>query len=100
MPGILRLLSAGALVMALCAFGSCGKRPDRPRPEVIVQPAPVIVERRVYVSVPKQLTAREATPEGPIAQCFDVAAQRRAVIERLGAKLEAIEAIQGTEVKP
>jgi len=32
--------------------------------------------------------------------CYDVAAKRRAAIERLNSRMEQIEAIQGTEVKP
>jgi len=38
--------------------------------------------------------------EGPIPMCYDVAAKRRAAIERLNSRMEQIEAIQGTEVKP
>ncbi|KAF1697988.1 hypothetical protein CSC62_07535 [Pseudoxanthomonas jiangsuensis] len=99
MPGILRLLIAAGLVLALSG-ASCQHKPDDPDPGVAVRPEPVIVERRVYVPVPSSLTRREPIAEGPIAMCFDVAAQRRAALERANAKLQQVEAIQGTEVKP
>lgn len=99
MSGIPRLLTAALLVLALCG-ATCQRKPENPDPGVAIRPEPVIVERRVYVPVPKRLTGREPIAEGPIAMCFDVAAQRRAALERANAKLEQIEAIQGTEVKP
>lgn len=98
MPSILRLLS----VVALAALpAACGlTKPSASPVQCAVAPEPVVVERRVYVTIPAALTRTEAVPEGPIAQCFDVAAQRRAVIERLNGRAEQVRAIQGTEVKP
>jgi len=98
MPSILRLLTVVAIAAVLAA---CGRtRPDAGPAQCAVTPEPVVVERRVYVSIPAALTRTEAVPEGPIAQCFDVAAQRRAVIERLNGRADQVRAIQGTEVKP
>jgi len=94
---LLRHIIAPAVLLALAA---CRSAPTLPDPGVAVRPVPVIVERRVYVPIPKDLTRREPMPEGPIAMCYDVAAQRRAAIERLHGRLEQIEAIQGTEAKP
>lgn len=98
----MRLLLLIALASALAAC-------DRDRPELVadlpgaatvVTPEVVIVERRVYVSVEPRLTRQEAVAEGPIAQCFSVAAQRRTAIERLNARMAEIAAIAGTEVEP
>lgn len=99
MSRILRLLIA-ALIPALAMVACTGTKPDAGPAMCAVSPEPVVVERRVYVSIPAELTRTEAVPEGPIAQCFDVAAQRRAVIERQNARAEQVRAIQGTQVKP
>ena len=99
MSGIPRLLTAALLVLALCG-ATCQRKPELPDPGVAVRPEPVIVERRVYVPIPRELTRREPVAEGPIPMCFDVAAQRRAALDRVNARLEQIEAIQGTEAKP
>lgn len=99
MSRLFRVLIAIALVVALSG-ASCQRKPGCPSPGVAVRPEPVVVERRVYVPVPPRLTEREPIAEGPIAMCFDVAAQRRAAVERANAKLEQIEAIQATGVKP
>lgn len=98
MPSILRLLTAAALAAVLAA---CGRtKPDAGPSQCAVTPEPVVVERRVYVRIPAALTRTEAVPEGPITQCFEVSAQRRAVIERLNGRAEQVRAIQGTKVKP
>lgn len=98
MPSILRLLMVMCVVALLAA---CHRIKSSPAPtQCAVSPEAVVVERRVYVPIPTALTRTEAVPEGPIAQCFDVAAQRRAVIERLNGRAEQVRSIQGTEVKP
>lgn len=98
MSRILWLLTAVVLVLGLSACRDT--KPDSTPAMCAVSPQPVVVERRVYVAIPAELTRTEAVPEGPIAQCFDVAAQRRAVIERQNARAEQVRAIQGTQVKP
>lgn len=59
-----------------------------------------IVERKVYVPIPATLTRREDIAEGTLAECPQVARERRAAIERLNSRMQQIEAQQGTEVKP
>lgn len=100
MPRILRLLTIVALGAGLAGCGPKKLDTGHCPVSVAVAPQPVLVERRIYVPIPARLTQTEAMPEGPIAQCFDVAAQRRAVIERQNARAEQIRSIQGTEVKP
>ncbi|MEN5208021.1 hypothetical protein ABE493_07845 [Stenotrophomonas terrae] len=99
MPGISRLLMCVLLVLML-AGATCQRKPEQPEQGVAVAPEPVVVERRVYVPVPRMLTRQEAIAEGPIPMCYDVAAQRRAAIERLNARMQQIQALQGTEAKP
>ena len=66
MPSILRLLTAAALAAVLAA---CGRtKPDAGPAQCAVTPEPVVVERRVYVTIPAALTRTEAVPEGPITQ--------------------------------
>lgn len=100
MPRILRLLTIVALGAGLAACGPKKLDTAHCPVSVAVAPHPVVVVRRIYVPIPARLTQIEAMPEGPIAQCFDVAAQRRAVIERQNARAEQVRSIQGTEVKP
>ncbi|GGD45740.1 hypothetical protein [Pseudoxanthomonas indica] len=88
------------IVSALLSACRSGVRPDLPEASTAVLPKVQIVERIVYVKIPERLTKQEAVPEGPIAQCFDVAAARRAVIERQNARAAEIATIEGTEVKP
>lgn len=93
---ILIILAAVALLSA-CKHQA---RPDLPGPGMAVAPTVVTVERVVYVAIPARLTRPESIAEGPIAQCFDVAAKRRAALQRANAKLTQISTIQGTEVQP
>lgn len=86
--------------IALLAACKPQTRPDLPGLDAAVSPTVVTVERVVYVAIPAHLTQREPIAEGPIAQCFDVAAQRRAALERANSKLTQISRIQGTEVQP
>ncbi len=58
------------------------------------------IERKVYVPIPATLTRREPIAEGTLAECPQVARDRRAALERANSRLQQIEAQQGTEVKP
>lgn len=75
-------------------------RPDLPGLSMAVAPTVVTVERVVYVAIPAHLTRPEPIAEGPIDQCFNVAAKRRGALQRANAKLTQISTIQGTEVQP
>ncbi|MDH5832167.1 hypothetical protein QFW80_16740 [Luteimonas sp. M1R5S18] len=92
------LAIASCLVLAAC--GRDLVQPDLPDAGTAVVPQVQVVERYIYVRVPAHLTAPEPIAEGPIAQCFEVAAKRRAALERANAKLQQCGAIQGTEVEP
>lgn len=93
--------AALALVLLLPALAACrhDRKPDLPG-GTVVRPEAVIVERLVYVPVPAALTAELPIAEGPIAQCFDVAAQRRAAVQTANARFRAIRDIEGTPVPP
>ncbi len=99
MSCILRLLTLAFAISALCACEKL-RKPEQAPAAVAVKPEPVVITRRVYVPIPAEWTRAEPIAEGPIAQCFDVAAQRRAALERANAKLKKVDAVQGTEVKP
>lgn len=99
MSSILRLLTGLALLASLAGCGRKNIKPDLP-PGDAVKPEVVIVERKVYVPIPAHLTQEQPIAEGPIAQCFDVAAKRRAGQAKSNAQLREIRAIQGTAVKP
>ncbi|WP_027489380.1 hypothetical protein [Rhodanobacter sp. OR92] len=90
------------LIAVLLTLAACkpAVKPDLPGADKIVTPTIVTVERFVYVRVKPYLTKPEPVAEGPIAQCFDVAAKRRAALQRANAKLTQISTIQGTEVQP
>lgn len=99
MSGISRLLIG---LLAAAVLSACAKE-ENVRPDLLaggVVPEVVIVERKVYVAIPAHLTHEQPIAEGPIAQCFDVAAARRAAIRTGNAQLREIRAIQGTAVKP
>jgi len=97
MPSPVRLLIVVAFVAVLAACGRKQHKPDLPT--TLVQPTAVTVERRVYVSIPAELTRTEAVAEGSLAQCPDVAAARRGAIERLNARARQVAAKQGTTVE-
>ena len=71
-----------------CALGGVKTRAQLPDSASAVVPRLQVVERRVYVKVPAHLTKRSAVTEGSLPQCFDVAAQRRQVMEEQNARLE------------
>lgn len=96
MSSILRLLTAAVFAALLTACPG-PVRPDLPEGPGVA-PEVVVVERRVYVGIPAHLTAQQPIAEGPIAQCFSVAAARRAAIQTGNANLREIAAIQGTAV--
>ena len=93
-----RLLIVSALVMSLVSACAGPVRPSAPPPPV--KPEVIVVERKVYVAIPAHLTEEQPIAEGPIAQCFDVAARRRAAIRKGNGQLREIRAIQGTAVPP
>lgn len=88
------------LVPALAACTGKNHKPDLPGEGTAVAPELQIVERIVYVPIPAVLTKAEPIAEGPITQCFAVAAERRAALQRCNAKLKQVDAVQGTEVEP
>ena len=97
----MRLIAILALlVLAGCCRERHDVKPDLPGVGTIVAPEVVEVEKRVYVPIPASMTQPEPIAEGPISQCFEVAAQRRAALERANAKLAQCAAVQGTEVTP
>lgn len=100
MPCVQRLLTAATLAAGLAACGDDNVRPDLPDAGQVVRPEVVIVERRVYVPVPSELTRPVPIAEGPISQCFSVAAARKKAAEVANARLAEIAAIEGTEVEP
>ena len=88
------------LVVLLTSCGSAPRQPDLPGADLAVMPTLVTMERRHYVPVPENLTETEPVAMGAIAECFAVAAQRRAALESANARLRQIAVIQGTEVAP
>lgn len=86
-------------IFALAACDRDNVKPDLPN-QCAVAPEVQVVEKKVYVSISPELTREEPIAEGPIAQCFDVAAQRRAAIERLNSRARQVSEIEGTEVEP
>lgn len=99
MPRVLRLLTLLAM-FALATACRDDVRPDLPDAGHVVRPEVVIVERKVYVSVPPALTEELPVAEGPISQCFDVAAERKKTIDVANSRFLQIGAIEGTEVEP
>lgn len=93
MPRSVRLLIVGLLA-------GCATNPDArlPAAEGAVRPVVQVVERYIYVPIDSVLTGPETIAEGPLSMCPQVAAQRRAALERCNAKLAAIAGQQGTAV--
>ena len=101
MPRALYLLTALAIAALVPACKtSTGHVADLPPACPPATPEVQIVERRIYVGISDELTRPEAIAEGPLSECPLVAAERRAAVERLNARLRAIAEKQGTEVKP
>lgn len=98
-------MRAAALLLAVIALllaTACQRdnvRPDLPTGPATV-PELVIVERKVYVSIRPELTVERPIAEGTIAQCYEVAAARKAELVKGNSQLRRIAATQGTEVEP
>lgn len=90
---------AVCVLLAACGRERADLKPDLPPAGAVVAPQLVVVEKRVYVPIDARLTQPEPVAEGPIGQCFEVAARRRSAIAKLNSKLAEIAAIQGTEVE-
>lgn len=88
MQNSLRVAASMPMLALLAACSSA--------PKIIHQPVAELIERPVYVTIPGCLTAQEAMPEGQLSALPDIAAQRRAIIETLNARMRAIAAVQGT----
>lgn len=99
----LRLCLLFVVVLLLTLLTGCGsapRKPDLPGADLAVTPTLVTVERRYYIPVPAELTTTEPVAMGEIRECFAVAAERRAALERANARLREIAGIEGTEVTP
>ena len=95
------VIPALALLLVGCTRDRGDVKPDLP-PSCPAGAASEIriVERKVYVPVPSSLTRREDIAEGALAECPQVARDRRAALERANSRFQQIESLQGTEVKP
>lgn len=87
------LLSLTALLLSACAGNGGTKLPSA---DGAVAPVVQIVERIVYVPIDSALTGLEPIAEGPLAMCPQVAAERRAALQRCNAKLRQIDQVDGT----
>jgi len=93
--------SSWLLILLPFVLGGCPRQDlTRSCPPAAVKPEPVIVERKVYVSIPAELTPEPVVAEGPLSECPNVAAARRKTIETCAANMRKIRGIQGTAVKP
>lgn len=96
----MRLLPA--LLLLTLALTACRKdhKPDLPGAGSIVTPQVVYVDRVRYVAIPTHLTQELPIAGGPLSQCPDVAAARKAGLRKANGNLREIRAIQGTAVQP
>jgi hypothetical protein len=90
------LLILAVLLLASCA--STAHKPDLPTAATIVQPRVIYVDRVRYVAIKSELTIEQPIAEGPLSQCPDVGAARKASLKKVNAQLREIHAVQGTEV--
>lgn len=95
-----KLLTACVLVLAFAGCSKQVRKPDLPPVGAVVVPEVVTVVRERYVRIRPELTAQHPIAEGPLSQCPDVAAARKAELQKANAKLGEIAGVQGTEVKP
>lgn len=96
-------MSRAFAVLILALLAACATTPPGPvlpDGQTAVQPVVRVIERYVYVPITPDLTGLEPVAEGPLSQCPQVAAQRRAALEKCNAKLSQIAAQQGTAVDP
>lgn len=96
MDAALRIVLVVCLLLAGC--GRDNIRPDLPDAAMVAKPTLVYVDRYVYVPIDPDLTREELIAEGPLSQCPDIAASRKAALRRVNARLLEISAIQGTPV--
>lgn len=87
-----RIVAVGLLA---CLITGCGEAP----PRVVTQV--VTVTRDRYVRIPKPLTRHcDIAPPGPLVEdAVKVARERKASLEGCNARLDQIDAIQGTPVE-
>ena len=95
----MRLMLILAFLALVMGCGRKDVKPDVAR-GVIVTPKVVTVTKYVYVRVPDRLTSVLPVAEGPLSQCPDVAAARRAQLQRCNADREEAGALSGTQAKP
>lgn len=100
MPSLAKLLILAMLVLGSAACRKDVRGADIPAQGAVVVPEVVTVVRERYVRIRPELTAQHPIAEGPLAQCPDVAAARKAELQKANAKLGEIAGVQGTEVKP
>lgn len=93
------MLSACCAALLLSACNRHALKPDLPGAGMVVKPEIVYVDHDIYVPIKPELTREEPIAEGPLSQCPDVGAARKAALKRLNARMREIRAIQGTEVK-
>lgn len=89
------------VILLAVVLAACGRKPlvkpDLP-PSTPIAPTIVYVDRVRYVKVPARLVQEQPIAEGPLSQCPDVAASRKASQKKANAQLREIGQIQGTEV--
>ena len=76
----MRTLALLLITIALLLTSGCKRaavRPDLPTGPATV-PELLLVDRKVYVPIPAELTRERPIAEGSIAQCFEVGAARKA----------------------
>ncbi len=95
----MRLILLIAMLALVLGCGRKDVKPDVAR-GVIVTPKVVTVTKYIYVRVPDRLTSILPIAEGPLSQCPDVAAARRAQLQRCNADREEAGALSGSEAKP
>lgn len=98
MPRIAGLLILAIIVVLLTGCPGTVK-PDLPT-STVVKPSIVYVDRYVYVPIKGELTIEQPIAEGPLSQCPDVGAARKASLQKVNSQLRQIHAIQGTPAKP
>lgn len=95
----LLMLSACCAAMVLSACNRHALKPDLPGAGAVVKPEIVYVDRYIYVPIKPELTREEPIAEGPLSQCPDVGAARKAALKRINARVREIGQVQGTEAQ-
>lgn len=86
---------AGRLLIAAVAAAAAG---CCPKAEVIRLPGPVEYrERLVYVPIPSELTEQHEIATGPLSECPQVAAKRKAELQACNADKRATRELAGEE---